>query len=34
LTVSRAIEQKNMQDDLDSLLEELLKKSGGPMTAA
>jgi hypothetical protein len=32
--VSRAIEQQNMQDDLDSLLEELLKKSGGPMTAA
>ena len=32
--VSRALEQKSMLDDLDSLLEELLTKTGGPLTAA
>ena len=32
--VSRAIEQKTMSDDLDSLVEELLKETGGRLTAA
>jgi hypothetical protein len=32
--VSRALEQKTMLDDLDSLLKELLKESGGPLTAS
>jgi hypothetical protein len=32
--VSRAIEQKTMLDDLDTLLEELLRESGGPVTPA
>ena len=32
--VSRAIEQKSMLDDLDSLLEELLKETGGSLTVA
>lgn len=31
--VSRAIEQKTMLDDLDSLLEEMLKETGGSLTA-
>ncbi len=32
--VSRALEQKTMFDDLDSLLDELLRESGGPLTAS
>ena len=32
--VSKAIEHTAMLDDLDELLEELLRASGGPMTAA
>ncbi len=32
--VSRAIEQKTMLDDLDALLEELLKETGGPLTSS
>jgi Arc/MetJ-type ribon-helix-helix transcriptional regulator len=30
--ISRAIEQKNMSDDLDSLLDEMLRETGGPLT--
>lgn len=32
--VSQALERTAMLDDLDDLLEELLRESGGPMTAA
>lgn len=32
--VARALEHQSMIDDLDSLLEELLKETGGPLTAA
>lgn len=32
--VSRALEQKAMLDDLDSLLAEMLRDSGGPLTAS
>jgi hypothetical protein len=31
--ISRAIEQKTTSDDLDSLLDEMLQESGGPLTA-
>jgi hypothetical protein len=31
--ISRAIEQKTMSDDLDSLLDVMLREAGGPLTA-
>lgn len=31
--ISRALEQQTLLDDLDSLLQELLSESGGPLTA-
>lgn len=32
--VSEALEQKTMLEDLDSMLQEMLAESGGPLTAA
>lgn len=32
--VAKAIEEKVMQDDLDTLLQEMLAETGGPPTAA